>query len=236
MFNLAEQKKMPSDFNDLHREIISKVRPYTMTSDERLFGLIESVKYIAANNIEGDFVECGVWKGGSMMTVALTLKNLGITDKKLYLYDTYTGLPTPNEFDKNVDGISANTMMKEATDFVGENGVWCASALDEVKQNLNLTGYPIQNLVFVKGDVLETIPKTTPEKIALLRLDTDWYESTKHEMECLFPKLTTNGVLIIDDYGYWQGAKKAIDEYIQQNNICILLNRLDETGRVAIKN
>jgi O-methyltransferase len=83
--------------------------------------------------------------------------------------------------------------------------------------------------------VEDTIPASVPEQIALLRLDTDWYESTKCELEILFPRLVKGGVIIIDDYGCWQGARKAVDEYFNKNNIAILLNRMDDTGRIGIK-
>jgi len=87
---------------------------------------------------------------------------------------------------------------------------------------------------FIKGRVEETIPNAAPEQIALLRLDTDWYESTRHELIHLFPRLTHGGVLIIDDYGYWQGARKAVDEYIEENKLSILLARIDSTARMAV--
>ena len=80
-----------------------------------------------------------------------------------------------------------------------------------------------------------TLPGVMPKEISLLRLDTDWYESTKREMNNLFPLLEENGVLIIDDYGHWAGCKKAIDEYIKENDLCVLLNRIDQTGRISIK-
>jgi O-methyltransferase len=87
----------------------------------------------------------------------------------------------------------------------------------------------------VKGKVEDTVPKNAPEKIALLRLDTDWYESTRRELVHLFPRLVPGGVLIIDDYGHWQGARKAVDEYIAGNQVKILLNRVDYTGRIGVK-
>jgi O-methyltransferase len=85
------------------------------------------------------------------------------------------------------------------------------------------------------GKVEDTFPKDTPDKIAILRLDTDWYESTRHELIHLYPKLSIGGVLIIDDYGHWEGARKAVDEYINDNTLRILLNRIDYTGRIAVK-
>jgi hypothetical protein len=104
-----------------------------------------------------------------------------------------------------------------------------------VRKNVLSTGYPEKNIVFIEGDVLKTIPNTIPEKVALLRLDTDWYESTRHEMIHLFPLLVKSGVLIIDDYGFWRGSRKAIDEYISEHKPVILLNRIDDTGRIATK-
>jgi O-methyltransferase len=97
------------------------------------------------------------------------------------------------------------------------------------------TGYPEENLIFVKGKVENTIPGVTPDRICLLRLDTDWYESTYHELNYLFPRLSVNGVIIIDDYGHWQGAREAVDKYFQAKNVKILLNRIDYSGRVGIK-
>jgi hypothetical protein len=107
--------------------------------------------------------------------------------------------------------------------------------LDEVRGNVFSTGYPKDKIHFIEGKVENTIPLNMPRKIALLRLDTDWYQSTKHELIHLFPLLQRNGVLIIDDYGHWEGARKAVDEYVSGNSICILLNRIDYTGRIAIR-
>jgi hypothetical protein len=100
---------------------------------------------------------------------------------------------------------------------------------------LGSTAYPEDATLFIRGDVLDTIPRIIPERIALLRLDTDWYASTKHEMVHLYPRLVEKGVLIVDDYGYWRGSQKAIDEYFEHKNHRILLCRLDETGRVGLK-
>lgn len=229
------QPELGNDFEDIHKEIIAKVRPYTMTSAERLYGLIEAVKYVVKYNIPGDFVECGVWKGGSMMAIAETLVKLGVTDRKLFLYDTFAGMTPPTEEDIDQLNRDAATQLNQQSAQKEESVVWAYSSLEEVKKNISLINYPNTNIHFIEGDVLQTIPKTVSKQIALLRLDTDWYESTKHEMEHLFPLLNTKGVLIIDDYGFWKGSRKAVDEYIENNHIQILLNRMDETGRIAIK-
>ena len=107
--------------------------------------------------------------------------------------------------------------------------------MEVVKKNIFSIGYDPEKIHFVQGKVEDTIPATIPEKISLLRLDTDWYESTKHELEHLFPRLSKGGILILDDYGHWQGARKAADEYFNNNHISIFLSRADYTGRIAVK-
>lgn len=206
-----------------------------MTSNERLYGLIEAVKYIIENKIEGDIVECGVWKGGSMMAIAETLKQLGDTNRQLFLYDTFAGMTAPTEEDVDQLNRDANSQLKDDIDKKTESIVWAYSGLEEVKANIKKIQYPYVNIHFIEGDILQTIPAQLPGKIALLRLDTDWYESTKHEMIHLYPLLQKSGVLIIDDYGFWKGSRKAVDEYLEANKISILLNRMDETGRIAVK-
>jgi hypothetical protein len=236
LFGLENREdQYPTDFEPFHISIIEKVKPYTMTSNGRLFGLIEAVKYVIKHNIPGDFVECGVWKGGSMMAIAETLIQLGITDRQLYLYDTFEGMTAPTENDIDSLNRTADRQLKENFYSKETNIVWAYSGLDEVKNNMSVINYPTQNIHYVKGDILKTIPETISSTIALLRLDTDWYESTKHEMIHLFPLLQRNGVLIIDDYGFWRGSRKAIDEYVEENKVQILLNRMDETGRIALK-
>ena len=228
-------KQWPPDFENIHSTIIEKVRPYTMTSPERLYGLIESVQYVVKNNISGALVECGVWKGGSMMAIAETLLALGIRDRELYLYDTFEGMTAPTEEDVDQLNRDAASQLKQDASKKSESVVWACSGLDEVKQNIARTGYPADKIHFIQGDILKTIPAHMPGTTALLRLDTDWYESTKHEMEHLYPLLVPKGILIIDDYGFWKGSKKAVDEYLQQHQIPLMLHRMDETGRSAVK-
>ena len=221
----------PSDFDKVDIEIYESVKTYTMTSPERVHALIESVKYIVKNKIDGAFVECGVWKGGSTMAMALMLKRLGVNNRDLYLYDTFSGMSTPSD----ADGTGAQDRYSQYPKLSDDVSTWCLSLIEEVKDNIYSTGYNKDKIHFIKGKVEDTIPSDIPKDIALLRLDTDWYESTKHELTHLFPRLKKNGVLIIDDYGCWEGARKAVDEYIIDNNICILLNRIDYTGRIAKK-
>lgn len=216
-------------------EIYELCKPYTMTSIERMYSLYLSVEYVLANNIEGSFVECGVWRGGSSMLIAKMLTNRNVFNRKIYLYDTYEGMSKPTNKDVTWNGQNASTLL-EANTTNKEESIWCLADLADVQKNLRLTNYDESKLYYIEGKVEDTIPSMMPnENIALLRLDTDWYESTKHELTFLFPKLVQNGVLIIDDYGHWEGCRKATNEYFEETNTPILLNRIDYTGRVAIK-
>ncbi len=216
-------------------EMLMHCKPFTMTSYERLYSIYTTVNYLIKNNIDGDFVECGVWKGGSAMMMCLALLKLNVTDKKIYLYDTYQGMTEPTEVDTSIRNKSSKKKYEDNINPKGGNN-WCRAELQEVKQNLSSTNYPQENIIFVKGKVEETIPKTMPDKISFLRLDTDWYESTLHELTHLYSKITTKGVLIIDDYGHWKGCRKAVDQYFKSNNIAPLLNRIDYSSRLVIVN
>ena len=218
------------DLTDQERSIISAASPYTMTSHERMASLVESTKFIVENNIEGDIVECGVWRGGSMMIIASVLMSLGDTSRSLYLYDTYQGMPAASDDDLDFAGNAASARLLEMAQSK-EN--WCEASLEDVQQNLFSTGYPSDKIHFIKGKVEDTIPARIPQQLALLRLDTDWYASTKHELTHLYPLLNSSGILIIDDYGHWQGAKKAVDEFFKDSRT--FLHRIDYTGRLIVK-
>jgi O-methyltransferase len=223
-----------SDMEEDFREIWKLAQNFTMTSIERGYSLFKSVEYIIKNNIPGDFVECGVWKGGSCMIIAMTLSLIGDTGRKIYLYDTYEGMSEPTEEDViSWNGRSVLEKWEEDKSGLKDNfGSW-AVGLEVVKSNISKTNYPVDNLVFIPGDVTQTLKEIIPDKIALLRLDTDWYASTVEELEVLYPVLVEKGVLIIDDYGHFDGARKAVDEYFFSRPI--LLNRIDYTGRIGIK-
>lgn len=216
-------------------DIYKRCQPYTMTSAERMYSLYKAIDYTISNDIKGDFVECGVWKGGSSMLIALTLLEKGISNRNIYLYDTFEGMSEPTDADIAHSGESAQKLLS-GYDKMGEDSVWCYSPLEAVKANLLSTGYPEKHLIFVQGKVEDTLPSTTPAVIALLRLDTDWYESTKIEMEKLYPLLQDQGILIIDDFGFWEGARRAVVEYFEKAGKKPYLHRIDNTGRLVIKN
>ncbi len=214
------------DLQDEVIETINRVRRATMTGPARVAAVCHAVEYIVRGEIPGTIVECGVWKGGSMMAAALTLQRLK-AKRELYLFDTFDGMTPPTSADKDLRGRLADERL----------GPYSYSHLrvtvEHVAANLESTGYRNSLIHYVRGPVEETLPEKAPEQIALLRLDTDWYESTLHEMKTLFPRLSPGGILIIDDYGDWQGARKAVDEYFA--NHAVFLSRIDFTGRLMVK-
>ena len=179
-------------------EILREVRPHTMTSPLRVEALLAAVRHVVARDVPGAFVECGVWRGGSVLAMVRQLQRLGRHDRDLFLYDTFEGMTEPTE-------------------------------------HLRATGYPDERLHLVKGPVETTLPDHAPAELAILRLDTDWYESTLHELVHLYPRLSPGGVLIIDDCGHWDGCRRAVDEYFSTQAAPVLLQRVDYSGRLAVK-
>jgi O-methyltransferase len=224
--------ELPIDFDEIDAELCRSVGPYTMTTPPRIYTLRRAVEYIAARPLPGSIVECGVWRGGSVMAIALTLLRLGDTDRDIYLFDTFEGMTEPGAEDVKHTGETAGDIL--ATSNRGSDN-WAVASLDEVREAVLGVGYPEERIHFVQGPVEETLPAHETGEIALLRLDTDWYASTKHTLTHLYPRLAPAGVLIVDDYAYWQGARQAVDEYIAEHELPLLLNRIDYTARLALK-
>jgi hypothetical protein len=227
-------EEFPKDMEAEFKAIYEKSQNCTMTSLERMYALYQAVKYVTQAGVPGDFVECGVWKGGSSMLMAYTLLSQNEIGRKIYLYDTFTGMPKPTAKDKEIKNDQPALDIWKANERKDHNE-FCYASLAEVKNNLKLTNYPQDDLVYVEGKVEDTIPGISPKQIAILRLDTDWFESTDHELRNLFPLVSRGGVVIIDDYGCWSGAKEAVDKYFVEFKIPVLLNRIDYTGRIGIK-
>jgi hypothetical protein len=223
---------LPLDFDETDAELCRLVGPYTMTTPPRIYALRRAVEYVATRPVRGAVVECGVWRGGSMMAVALMLLRLGVTDRDLYLFDTFAGMTEPGEEDVKHTGERAADVLAGAS---RESHDWAVAPIEQVREAVLGVGYPKDRIHFVQGRVEDTLPANAPAEIALLRLDTDWYSSTKHELVHLYPRLAPGGVLIIDDYAYWQGARRAVDEYIEENDLTLLLNRIDYTARIAVR-
>jgi O-methyltransferase len=206
----------------------------TMTSAERMYALWQATRHVIATGVLGALVECGVWRGGSSMVMAHTMLTIGVSDRELWLYDTFEGMPPPEEADKDFMGVQAADHLTAAAGDRDDPVVAYAS-LDEVRANVQTIGYPAELVRYVVGQVEHTIPAQAPSEIALLRLDTDWESSTRHELEHLWPRLAVGGVLIIDDYGHWSGARQAVDGYFAARDDAPLLARVDYTGRMGVR-
>lgn len=233
-----QPRERVGDVDDTAASIVEKVRPFTMTPPERIVALVDALRYVTRAGLDGAVVECGVWRGGSMMAAALTLIAAGDTGRDLYLFDTFTGMTEPSDHDVDITGASARRIMTEGAppdDLLWDHApAFACAPIDDVRHRLESTGYPPERLHFVEGRVEDTIPGHAPERIALLRLDTDWYESTRHELEHLYPRIVDGGVLILDDYGHWAGSRKATDEYVEQHNLSLLFTRIDYAARMAV--
>ena len=203
--------------------ILSTAKPYTMTSGERLLHTIRTVRQLDKNNIKGDIVECGVWKGGHPIAAYLANTN---TQRHFWLYDTFDGMTIPTQHDYKIKqktslNIATNTITSTPVTKLAENNPkakrgfenWCAASLEEVRGNVNQF-IPSNLTKYIKGDVVNTLQDSNnrPNKIALLRLDTDWYESTFAEIMNLYPKLSVGGIMVLDDYLTWEGSRKAFNE------------------------
>ena len=213
---------------------IRSLENYSMCPPAAHWSIIQSVKYISKKKITGDFVECGVFKGGNLILMNHLIKKLNL-NKKIFAFDTFDGMSEPTVYDKDLKDKPADKTFENYKD---RDEKWCFGSLEEVKKNLEQYDKNYQNnFTFIKGKVEDTLKKINnlPEKISLLRLDTDFYESTKIELEVLYPKLSKGGILIIDDYGHWKGSQKAVDEYLDLKKNFYFLHRIDYGTRLLIK-
>lgn len=230
------QLEYPDITDAFFAELAQKVRQHTRTLGagvEAPWALYQSIEYVVRNRIPGDIVECGVWSGGSMLLAAHALMHFGDTSRRIYLYDTFAGMPKPDAVDARWDGVPALPTWEHHQ----RNGTrWgYGGTQDHVRSVVSSSGYPEDKLVFVEGMVEDTLPAIRPDHISLLRLDTDLYRSTYHELVHLYPQLSVGGILIIDDYGAFQGARLATDQFIEENCLPLFLSRIDASVRLAIK-
>jgi O-methyltransferase len=222
--------EIPIQIADVIRKILEM--KFSLGSIMNLSATARACAYAVAAGIDGDFVECGVWRGGQSIVAARMLESAG-SSKQIWLYDTFSGMTAPTAHDVDFRGRPASDKTGSRSRAI-END-WVYADLPEVKSNLQEFGVSTEPIVFVVGDVQETLSNlnSVPESISVLRLDTDWYESTKKELEVLYPRLSSGGILIIDDYGHWGGAQKAVDEYFGES--LPFLVPLDYTARVCVK-
>ncbi|MEH1127829.1 TylF/MycF/NovP-related O-methyltransferase [Micromonospora sp. CPCC 206061] len=229
--NGAPKAEFPADYDEMARPILRSARPYTMTRKEKSYALYLATRYVVQHDISGAIVECGVWRGGSMHVVARTLLSIGDTSRDLYLFDTFEGMTPPTDKDRTYGGRPAADLLASQPKTAR---IWAIASLEDVKQGFEAIPYPQDRIHYVKGAVESTLPAQAPDKIAILRLDTDWYESTRHELESLYERLASGGVLIIDDYGTFQGARQAVDEFVEKTGAPLLLVPIGP-GRIAVK-
>jgi hypothetical protein len=230
---LEEEKKYPEIDDPEFFRISRIIGKHTISDLVAQWAFYKSIAYVVKNNIPGDIMECGVWNGGSILLAAYALLHFGDTSRRLYLYDTFEGMPRPSEVDVDITGNSA---LKHWETLTSQGKTWGYGGTEEMVRDVVFTaGYPQDRFVFVKGLVEDTIPATIPERISILRLDTDFYTSTYHELVHAYPLLSSGGVLIIDDYGYFLGSRLATDKYIAENQLPLLLNRINSSVHLALK-
>jgi hypothetical protein len=209
----------------------------TMVSFERLATLWQQVRYLDRYEIPGSLVECGVWKGGCVGFMALAhLHSHKKPFREIHLFDSFQGLPQP---DRNVDGCDATQLAKGTADGECVPIDCCVASLEENRRFLaDKIGYPSELTKFNIGWFQDTLPKVSASMgpIALLRLDGDWYDSTKLCLNHLYGKVSPHGIVVTDDYGHFEGCRKAIDEFIGDLGKPVFLNQIDYTGRFWVKN
>jgi O-methyltransferase len=214
------------DLDEEAKQTIIAVKDHTMMDPEKLYAFIAAVRYVCKHDIGGDIVECGVWRGGAIMAAALTLNQLGATDRRFYLYDTFAGMPRPGQRDRPLAEELDTMAYFEGRQTGDDSSDWCFASAEMVRQNLATVPYDQDLFVLVEGKVEDTLPHTLPGPIAILHLDTDWYESTRHQVEHLMPLMVRGGVLIVDDYFYWSGNRDAVNEYLDRHKIPVLLTKV----------
>ena len=223
----------PVEYQEEDNLIWETIKSETMTSFLNFWFLLKSVDYLIENNIRGSLVECGVWRGGSSMAIALRLVQHKSLEEDIYLFDTFSGMVAPSSIDIDTQtGISASDLLSNAP---ANSWILAKATMSVVQENMNRTHYPKTKIHYIVGDVLKTLPTTNIESIALLRLDTDWYESTLTELKYLLPHLAKGGIFIIDDYGHWDGCRRAVQEYFSTSGFKPLLFHVDYTCRAFIK-
>ena len=207
---------------DAFSSIYQRIRPYTLCSPSCLQSLYEGVRYVTSRNIPGDIVECGIARGGSTALMASALVSLnGKAARRVWGYDSFEGMPEPT---------TANADWKIAREYSGQ----CRGSLPEVRALLNKLGI-LEHCELVPGLFAETLGRRKPERIALLHLDCDWYESVTECLEALYDSVSAGGIIQIDDYGHWQGARHAVDTFLAKQPGPIALQRIDYSGRRFMK-
>jgi len=230
---------------EANKEII-KIRSNTMLPYGRLVTLYQQVVFCEKHSVPGSFVECGVWKGGAVGLIALANMKHGVERRHIHLFDSFQEICAPDE---SVDGEEVVEKVRKKWGNVSLGGelepltgvydsIGGPGTLEENQELLEKTvGYESKYLHYHVGWFQETLPVVSSDidSIAILRLDGDWYASTKICLEHLYAKVVSGGFVIIDDYGGYEGCRKAVDEFIQANNLKAYLSQVDSSCRYWIK-
>ncbi len=225
LFPDIDKQRNPADFPDIQEpffwETLERCKPYSLLGAEAFYNVFCAVEYIARCAIPGDIVECGVFLGGTVLAIGEFARHFGLSDRQFYLYDTFDGFPK---------GVSEVDLHGKTVNF--RSG---ASFLEQTRSVVAQSAYPQDKFHFIAGPVEETLLEFRPERVALLRLDTDYFQSTRVELERLYPSLSPGGVLIVDDYGCFQGARRATDKFFEEHRPRMLLFRINFSVRSGIK-
>lgn len=230
-FGLVITKTKPSivEITQEEKDLIDLCKNFSMTTDIRMWALLNSLKKILSENIEGEIVECGIWKGGNIILIKKFMERYNLK-KKIYCYDTFEGMYETSKEDRELStNIDAKEIINDDHKYV------CESSFQQTENNIKKNVNNMNDIFFIKGKVEDTLKvnKNIPEKISICRLDTDYYSSTKIELEKLYSRISKGGVLIVDDYGHWSGSKKAVDEFFKDK--FIMKHYVDYACRLIIK-
>lgn len=206
------------------------VRPYTMVTEARLRNIYDVARAIEARRVAGAFVECGVWRGGSAAVMAAVAARAR-SGRKVWLFDSFEGLPEPTA----LDGSAAATYAGMRSGGKLRSIEQLVAPLDDVREVMRRVGVDERALAIRKGWFQDTLPLARGEigPIALLRLDGDWYESTRVCLEQLYDQVAAGGAVVIDDYDYWEGCRRAVDEFLARQPSAIRLLPVREGGIFA---
>lgn len=205
---------------DSYAKAYLAVRPYTMSGNARLKALYDSVERVAAGGIPGDVVECGAARGGSAALLGLAIRDFGFP-RRLWVFDTFEGIPAPTAADPDYD-----IAVQYTGQFRGE-----LQAVADLMQRLGIT----EDVRLIKGRFEETLRSSNTGHIAVLHIDGDWYQSVRTCLDSLYDRVSSGGIIQIDDYGHWAGARKAVEEFLSERDLPVHLGYVDYTGRQFTK-
>jgi len=222
------------DDEDAARRALEIVDDFTMTSYERMITLWQQVRYLDRARIPGALVECGTWRGGACGMMALAHIASGTPWREIHLFDSFEGLPEPDACKDT--GLGSKYAQVRATGALKSIGIAVGSLEDNQHLMHELIGYPRELTFYHVGWFQDTVPIASKDigQIALLRLDGDWYESTRICLEGLCIHVSSGGIIVIDDYGHFAGCRKAVDEFLNKMKRPLFLNHIDGTGRYLI--